>query len=94
MLDAVLFDLDGTLADTAPDLCATVNILLVDEGRPQQPFSRLRPHTSSGVRGLLGAGFGIAPADDDYEPVSYTHLDVYKRQHLLQRHVFLPRSGG
>ena len=54
MFEAVLFDLDGTLADTAPDLCGTVNILLTEEGRPQQPFASLRPHTSQGVRGLLG----------------------------------------
>jgi phosphoglycolate phosphatase len=77
MLDAVLFDLDGTLADTAPDLCATLNMLLLEEGRPQQPFSRLRPHTSSGVRGLLGEGFGIAPADRGYGRLSTRFLEIY-----------------
>ncbi len=77
MLDAVLFDLDGTLADTAPDLCATLNILLLEEGRPQQPFSRLRPHTSSGVRGLLGEGFGIEPADAEYGRLSARFLEIY-----------------
>ena len=77
MLDAVLFDLDGTLADTAPDLCATLNILLLEEGRPQHPLSRLRPHTSSGVRGLLGEGFGIGPADGDYERLSKRFLEIY-----------------
>jgi len=77
MLDAVLFDLDGTLADTAPDLCATLNILLLEEGQPQHPYSRLRPHTSSGVRGLLGEGFGIQPADRDYERLSKRFLEIY-----------------
>ena len=77
MLDAVLFDLDGTLADTAPDLCATLNILLLEEGRPQQPFSRLRPHTSSGVLGLLGEGFGIEPADAEYGRLSARFLEIY-----------------
>jgi phosphoglycolate phosphatase len=77
MLDAVLFDLDGTLADTAPDLCGTVNILLSEEGRPQQPFSRLRPYTSGGVRGLLGEGFGIEPADPDYARLAARFLEIY-----------------
>jgi phosphoglycolate phosphatase len=77
MLDAVLFDLDGTLADTAPDLCGAVNILLSEEGRPQQPFSRLRPHTSGGVRGLLGEGFGIEPAHPDYARLATRFLEIY-----------------
>ena len=77
MLDAVLFDLDGTLADTAPDLCGAVNILLSEEGRPQLPFSRLRPHTSRGVRGLLGEGFGIEPAHPDYARLAARFLEIY-----------------
>ena len=77
MLEAVLFDLDGTLADTAPDLCAAANFLLEEEGRPQQPFAHLRPHTSGGVRGLLGAGFGIDPAHVDYERLAARFLELY-----------------
>lgn len=77
MLEAVLFDLDGTLADTAPDLCGAVSILLAEEGRPQQPFASLRPHTSQGVRGLLGRGFGIDPDHPDYERLSIRFLDIY-----------------
>lgn len=88
MLEAVLFDLDGTLADTAPDLCGTVNILLVEEGRPQQPFSKLRPHTSSGVRGLLGEGFGIVPADSDYERLATRFLEIYSARLCEQTTLF------
>ena len=77
MLDAVLFDLDGTLADTAPDLCGTVNVLLAEEGRPQQPFSRLRPHTSGGVRGLLGESFDIDPAHPEYPRLAARFLEIY-----------------
>lgn len=77
MLDAVLFDLDGTLADTAPDLCRTVNILLSEESRPQQPFFRLRPYTSGGVRGLLGEGFGIDAADPEYARLAARFLEIY-----------------
>ena len=61
MLEAVLFDLDGTLADTAPDLGGAANFLLQEEGRPQQALDLLRPYTSQGARGLLRAGFGIEP---------------------------------
>jgi len=80
VFDAVLFDLDGTLADTAPDLCGAVNILLSEEGRPQQPFFRLRPHTSQGVRGLLGEGFGIDPGHRDYERLATRFLEIYAGQ--------------
>ena len=80
MFEAVLFDLDGTLADTAPDLCGTVNILLAEEGRPQQPFASLRPHTSQGVRGLLGKGFGIDSSHRDYERLAARFLEIYAGQ--------------
>ena len=55
-VDAVLFDLDGTLADTAPDLAAALNRVRVDRGLAPLPFARLRPHASHGARGLIGAG--------------------------------------
>lgn len=70
MFDAVLFDLDGTLADTAPDLGDSVNILLLEEGRPQLSLETLRPFTSQGVRGLLKAGFGIDATHPTYEQLS------------------------
>lgn len=77
MLEAVLFDLDGTLADTAPDLGGAANILLLEEGRPQQPLAALRPYTSQGVRGLLRAGFGIAPEHPDYARLAQRFLEIY-----------------
>lgn len=77
MFEAVLFDLDGTLADTAPDLGGTTNILLREEGRPQQPLEILRPYVSQGVRGLLKAGFGIDAGHPDYERLSSRFLDIY-----------------
>lgn len=51
-VEAVLFDLDGTLADTAPDLGAAANRLRVEAGLAPLPLERLRPHTSSGARGI------------------------------------------
>lgn len=62
----VLFDLDGTLADTAPDLSAALNRLLVEQGRVAIPLSVTRPVTSQGVRGLLRVGLGLEPDDADY----------------------------
>jgi phosphoglycolate phosphatase len=77
MFDAVLFDLDGTLADTAPDLGETVNILLLEEGRSPKSLDLLRPYTSQGVRGLLKAGFGIDVSDPSYQRLSLRFLDIY-----------------
>ena len=77
MLEAVLFDLDGTLADTAPDLGGTINFLLAEEGRPQQPLAALRPYVSQGVRGMLWAGFGISKSHADYERLANRFLDIY-----------------
>lgn len=77
MFDAVLFDLDGTLADTAPDLGETVNILLLEEGQPQQSLEMLRPYTSQGVRGLLKAGFGIDGTHPAYAGLAQRFLEIY-----------------
>jgi phosphoglycolate phosphatase len=77
--DAVLFDLDGTLADTAPDLGAALNRLRDDEGLPPLPLETLRPHTSSGTRGMLRAGFGLTPANDGYAAMAARFLCHYER---------------
>ena len=77
MFDAVLFDLDGTLADTAPDLGESANILLQEEGRPQLSLETLGPFTSQGVRGLLKAGFGIDGTHSAYERLSQRFLAIY-----------------
>lgn len=74
---AVLFDLDGTLADTAPDLAAAVNRMLLDEGHAPLPLERLRPFASAGARGLLHAAFGIKPDDADYPALRETFLEYY-----------------
>lgn len=88
MLEAVLFDLDGTLADTAPDLAASVNFLLAQEGRPQQSFAHLRPYTSQGVRGMLGAGFGMTPQHPDYERLAARFLDIYETRLCVDSRLF------
>ena len=76
---AILFDLDGTLADSAPDLGAALNLLLVEENRAPLLLERTRPHTSNGVRGMLGAGFDLRPGDADYAGLAQRFLDHYER---------------
>ena len=88
MFEAVLFDLDGTLADTAPDLGGTVNFLLQEEGRPQQTIEMLRPWVSQGVRGLLKAGFGIDSTHPDYERLTHRFLEIYASRLCTETRLF------
>jgi N-acetyl-D-muramate 6-phosphate phosphatase len=74
---AVLFDFDGTLADTAPDLAAAVNRMLVEQGHEPLPIERLRPFASAGARGLVHAAFGIKPDDTEYAALRETFLEYY-----------------
>jgi N-acetyl-D-muramate 6-phosphate phosphatase len=85
---AVLFDLDGTLADTAPDLGGALNRLLAEEGRPPVPLAQSRPHTSSGARGMIGIGFGIAPTDARYEALKDRFLALYERHLCIETRLF------
>lgn len=73
----VLFDLDGTLADTAPDLAAALNRLRNECGLPALPDAELRPHTSAGARGMIGAGFGLTPGHTDYPALVERFLALY-----------------
>ncbi|MFC0135159.1 phosphoglycolate phosphatase [Massilia eurypsychrophila] len=75
---AILFDLDGTLADTAPDLAAAVNFLRTERGLAPTPYSVLRPTASAGARGMIGAAFGLSPADDGYEELRVQWFDRYQ----------------
>lgn len=89
MIEAVLFDLDGTLADTAPDLGGALNRLLVEEGRPALPLEKYRPHTSNGTRGMLAIGFDIVPADPPYADLARRFLQHYENA-LCEHTVLFP----
>ncbi len=78
MIQAVLFDLDGTFADTAPDLGYAVNLMRKARNLPPVPEEKTRPVTSSGARGLLGAGFGITPDHADYLAMRDEFLNLYE----------------
>ena len=75
---AVLFDLDGTLADTAPDLAYAVNKMRADRGLPLTPFEQLRPLASAGARGLIGVAFGLAPGDESFDALRIEFLANYE----------------
>jgi phosphoglycolate phosphatase len=78
MIKAVLFDLDGTLADTARDLGAALNRLLAEEGLPPQPYATVRPIASHGARGLVSLGFGIDKTHPRFEEYRLRFLDLYE----------------
>ncbi len=63
---AVLFDLDGTLIDSAPDLGAAADKMRTDRGLPSLPLERYRPMAGAGARGMLGEAFGMAPDHPDF----------------------------
>ena len=76
-LKCVLFDLDGTLVDTAPDLGHALNRVLDKAGRDPLPQTQMRPYASSGARGLLKLGFGIDESDAGYAELRRQFLDFY-----------------
>lgn len=85
---AILFDLDGTLADTAPDLAAAVNLLRTSRGLEPTPYSILRPTASAGARGMIGAAFGLTPADEGYEALRLEWFDNYQNAMAVHSTLF------
>jgi phosphoglycolate phosphatase len=79
----VLFDLDGTLADTAPDLAYALNCLLLEQQRDTLPFERIRPVVSHGATALVKLGFEISPEEPVFSALRDRLLSLYQ-QHLAR----------
>ena len=88
MIRAVLFDLDGTLADTAPDLGLALNLLRAESGLAPVPLEQTRPLTSSGARGLIKAGFGYTTEHPDYPGLKDRFLELYGRNICVETRLF------
>lgn len=65
-IEAVLFDLDGTLIDSAPDLGAAADKMRTDRGLASLPLADYRPMAGAGARGMIGIAFGLTPDDDGF----------------------------
>ena len=77
-VDAVLFDLDGTLIDSAPDLGAAVDKMRVDRGMSSLPLSHYRPMAGAGARGMIGLAFGFTPEHPDYDTLKEEFFRNYE----------------
>jgi N-acetyl-D-muramate 6-phosphate phosphatase len=85
---AVLFDLDGTLADTAPDMARALNRLRTERGLTPVAPATVRAHTSSGARGMLGVGMGIAPEQHSYATLRERFLEYYAQDLCVDTKLF------
>jgi len=88
MIKAVFFDLDGTLADTAPDLGHALNRQRSARGLSALPLALIRTEASAGARGLLGLGFSIGPDDPGYQAMRDEFLNFYAERLCHDTHLF------
>jgi 2-phosphoglycolate phosphatase len=85
---AVLFDLDGTLIDSAPDLGAAADKMRVDRGLPSLPLENYRPMAGAGARGMLGVAFGITPDHPQFADLREEFFRNYERCMTQRTYVF------
>lgn len=87
-IKAVLFDLDGTLIDSAPDLGAAADKMRLDRGLPSLPFEKYRPMAGAGARGMLGVAFGITPEHPDFATMREEFFRNYEGCMTQRTYVF------
>ena len=85
---AVLFDLDGTLIDSAPDLAGAGNELRVARGLVPLPYEAFRPMVGSGARGMVGVALQLGPADKDFPEARDEFLRRYEARMTRDTRVF------
>jgi len=85
---ALLFDLDGTVVDSAPDLAGAANEMRAHRGLAPVPFAQLRPMGGSGARGMLAVAFEVRPGDAGYEDLKAEFLERYQARLLRETVVF------
>lgn len=88
MIQAVLFDLDGTLADTAPDLGGALNAVLRRHNLPEKSIAEIRPYAGHGAAGLIKLGAGITPDHTDYTRWRTEYLDEYDSRYAQDTTLF------
>ena len=88
MLGAVLFDLDGTLIDSAPDLAGAANAMRLHRGLPALPFDHFRPMVGSGARGMVGVALQVTPGDPGFDSLREEFLDRYEARLTRESRVF------
>jgi len=84
----VFFDLDGTLADTAPDLVAAANQLLTKRNRSPKPYEELRPRASAGARGLIQGAFGYGTDHPEFISLRDEFFTYYENALLVHSTLF------
>ena len=84
----LLFDLDGTLVDSAPDLAGAANDLRSQHGLAPLPYALLRPMVGTGARGMIGVAFGLQPTDDRFTDLRDAFLTRYAERLLQNTQVF------
>lgn len=88
MIKGMLFDLDGTLADTAPDLGFALNRQREIHRLPALPLQAIRPYVSQGGRGLMKIGFDLTPEDADFISMREEYLDLYAKRLCHETRLF------
>ena len=87
-IEAVLFDLDGTLIDSAPDLGAAADLMRTERGLAPLPLERYRPMAGAGARGMLGVAFGITPEEPGYNDLREEFMANYERSMTARTYAF------